>query len=117
MEARREAEDKANWRFATDLLVWVFLPALLNVAEQAYTAGILSQWEAEGEAISGLWEMAIRKHQTSEGLSGRLVNAGGEFSCTSEVGARICEATIGKKRGVHSGGRLTTNGMHAEEFP
>jgi hypothetical protein len=76
IEARREAEDKVERRFATDLLSWIFLPALLNVGEQASAAGILSQWEAEAEILSGFWEMAIRKHRTAEGLSGRLVNAG-----------------------------------------
>lgn len=76
IEAKSEAEAKADRRFATDLLTWIFLPALWSVAEQASATEILPPWEVEAEVLSGFWEMAIREHGTPEGLSGRLVNAG-----------------------------------------
>lgn len=75
-EVRQEAKAKADRRHATDLLTWIFLPALWGVAEQASTIELLPPWEVEAEVLSGFWEMAIREHRTSEGLSGRLVNAG-----------------------------------------
>lgn len=70
IEAKREAEAKADRRFATDLRTWIFLPALWSVSEQASPTEILPPWEVEAEVLSGFWEMAIREHRTSEGLSG-----------------------------------------------
>lgn len=75
-EAREEAKARAKSRFATNLLTWIFLPALWKVAEQAESIEILSPGEIEAEVLSGFWERAISEHASSEGLSGRLVNAG-----------------------------------------
>jgi hypothetical protein len=73
--AMEETQARAKSRFATDLLTWIFLPALWKVAEQAATAETLSPREIEAEVLSGFWEQAVSEHQTCEGLSGRLVNS------------------------------------------
>ncbi len=76
LEARAEAEADTVERFSTDLLVWIFLPALWKVAEQAEANKTLTPDEIAGEILSGFWEEAIKDHPGSEKLSGRLVNAG-----------------------------------------
>lgn len=60
---------------ATDLLFWIFLPALWKVVEQAERATDFDPDDLQAEVLDGFWEAAIKNRASSKKLSGRLVNA------------------------------------------
>ncbi|MGH2767662.1 MAG: hypothetical protein ACRDIF_01720 [Actinomycetota bacterium] len=75
-EAQAEAKttDRGR-RVASDVLFWLFLPALWRVFEEATRPGLADPEEIEAEILLGFWEAATEERSSSEKLSGRLVNA------------------------------------------
>jgi hypothetical protein len=75
-EARNESETRTAKRPASDLLFWIFVPALWKVVEQAQRASDLDPEDIQAEVIEGFWKEAVKARSSSSGLSGALVNAG-----------------------------------------
>lgn len=75
-EAQAETKTAGGGRrVASDVLFWLFLPALWRVFEEATRPGLADPEEIEAEILLGFWEAAAEERSTSEKLSGRLVNA------------------------------------------
>jgi hypothetical protein len=75
-EAISESETRRAERLATDLLFWIFVPALWKVVEQAARASHLDSEDTQAEVIEGFWKEAVKGRSSGSGLSGALVNAG-----------------------------------------
>ncbi len=74
-EAQAEAKaPEGGGCFASDLLLWLFLPALWRVFEEATRPGVTDPAEIEAEILLGFWE-AVSEHNSSQKLSGKLINA------------------------------------------
>lgn len=74
-ETTAETEARTQERLATDLLIWIFVPALWKVVEQAKRASKFTSTDVQAEVVKGFWEEAVRPRSSCEGISGALVNA------------------------------------------
>jgi hypothetical protein len=73
--AKSETEARTPERLATDLLFWIFVPALWRVVEQAERANESTSIDIQTEVVEGFWEEAVRPRSSSDAISGALVNA------------------------------------------